>query len=372
MLADVPSVVPQTRESTLLFVEPTATTTLRSDDLARLRDAVDQPWIVQAALSGYSDLAMRRVARFHGARLTMNEVVIDELLVLRGKARRRLLDVPDDDHPVGGQLMGARPETFGRAARDLVDAGYDTVDINFGCPVPRVLDRCRGGFLLGHPGRALEIVDRVLQSVGGERPVTVKLRRGVDDSRESSDRFFAILDGAFELGVSGVTVHGRTVRQRYVGPSDWDFLRRVKRHVGTKTVFGSGDLFQAADVVRMLACTGVDGVTLARGCIGNPFLFGQVRDLLAGRPARAPTIAEQRRALALHWTEAASLYGPGRGLGRWRRHALQYAALHPDPVAVRDAFVSVRSEARLVTVLDEWYAKGTASGSMGPVQEEVE
>src|SRR5262245_6103976 len=158
------------------------------------------PWagfvVAEAALSGYSDLPMRRVARAHGAAFAFHEVVLDQIVLKPGRARDRVLSLPADDHPVGGQLMGSEPVTFGKAAREMVAAGYDVVDINFGCPVPRILGRCRGGFLLGEPATALAIVDSVLQSVGGRVPVTVKLRRGLDDSAEAERAFFAILDGA--------------------------------------------------------------------------------------------------------------------------------------------------------------------------------
>jgi nifR3 family TIM-barrel protein len=309
---------------------------------------------VQAALSGYSDLAMRRVARAHGARYALHEVVLDQTVLTRGRLQREILDLPPDDHPVGGQLMGADPADFGRAARLLAAAGYDVIDLNFGCPVPKVLGRCRGGYLCGDPPTALAMVDAVLDAVGGERPVTVKMRRGLDLSPESERAFFTILDGAFARGVAAVTVHPRTVVQRYEGPSDWNFLARVKRAVGDRVLLGSGDLFSAGDVLRMLAGTGVDGVTVARGAIGNPFVFRQVDELLAGRPARAPSIGEQALAIRMHLREALALYGP-RGLVRARTHAIKYAGLHPEPVAVRDAFVGVRTEAGFEQVLARHY-----------------
>src|ERR1700746_3463825 len=130
---------------------------------------------IQAALSGFSDRPMRVVARRYGAEFAMAEVVLDELVVLKGKLRARLFEIADDDHPIGGQLMGSRPEQFAEAANDLVEAGYDSVDLNFGCPVKKVLGRCRGGFLLSDPEHALAIVKAVIQSVGGRRPVTLKM-----------------------------------------------------------------------------------------------------------------------------------------------------------------------------------------------------
>ena len=184
---------------------------------------------VQAALSGYSDRAMRRVARRLGAPYTLNEVVLDELVIRKGKTRRRVLHVAEDDHPIGGQLLEAGPEEFERAAVELVEAGYDVVDLNFGCPVRKVLGRCRGGYLLSQPATALAIVRAVVAAVDGRAPVTVKMRRGMDASRESQQHFWEIFDGAWAAGVAAITVHGRTVVQRYQGPSDWAFLTEVKK-----------------------------------------------------------------------------------------------------------------------------------------------
>lgn len=311
---------------------------------------------VQAALSGYSDLPMRTVAREHGAAYALHEVVLDELVLRKGKLRRRILDVPQHDHPVGGQLMGSDPATFGAAARELVQAGFDVVDVNFGCPVNKVLGRCRGGWLLRDPANALDIVDSVVQSVGGRVPVTVKMRRGYDDSPEAERDFFAILEGAFERGISAVTVHPRTVEQKYVGPSRWPFLARVKRHLGARTVLGSGDLYGAFDVVRMMRETGVDGVTVARGCIGNPFVFGQVAELLAGRTPMAPTRAMQHRALLRHWELAIQHLGTGDAVTAVRMHAIKYAQYHSEPVWAREQFVGAKNGAELAAAVDRVFA----------------
>ncbi len=316
---------------------------------------LDSP-VVQAALSGYSDLPMRRVARLLGAAYTLNEVVLDRLVLTRGRRQRAITRLAPDDHPVGGQLMGSEPEAFSRAADALVEAGYDVVDINFGCPVRKVLGRCRGGFLLSTPETALAIVKAVVEAVAGRRPVTLKMRRGMDDSAASERAFFTILDGAFEAGIEAVTVHGRTVRQRYVGSSDWGFIARVKRHVGGRTVLGSGDLFCAEDCLRMMEQTGVDGVTAARGCIGNPWLFRDCRELLAGRPwPPPPTVAEQGEVIARHFAWATEVYGPGKAAAVMRKFGIKYSELHPAGRQVRDAFIAARSAADWQAVLAEWY-----------------
>jgi tRNA-dihydrouridine synthase B len=317
--------------------------------------------VVQAALSGYSDLPMRRIARRCGAPFAFNEVVLDQIVLARGKKRKRILNVAPDDHPVGGQLMGSQPDEFARAADAMVRAGYDLIDINFGCPVRKVLHRCRGGYLLAQPYVALEIVRRVHEAVAGRRPVTVKMRRGMDGSPEGERKFFEILDGALSLGAAAVTVHPRTVEQRYVGPAQWEFLRRVKQHVGNTVVLGSGDLFCAEDVARMIEQTGVDGVAIARGCIGNPWIFGDCRALLTGQPLPPPPgVAEQHDVIAEHYRHAIELYGEVRGSKIMRKFGIKYAEYHPCADEVRRAFVAVRSAADWQAVLDRWYDPAVA------------
>jgi tRNA-dihydrouridine synthase B len=314
--------------------------------------------IVQAALSGYSDGAMRHIARQLGATYALCEVVLDRVVLqARRKNRLRFLRIAADDHLVGGQLMGSDPEEFGPAAAQMAAAGYDVIDINFGCPVKKVLGRCRGGFLLSQPETALEIVSRVREHVPPDKPVTVKMRRGIDDSQQSRDRFFEIFDGAFARGVSAITVHGRTVEQRYVGPSRWEFLREVKEHAGTRTVLGSGDLFTAADCLAMIRETGVDGVTVARGAIGNPWIFAQARALSEGLPLPAPpSVHEQREVIRDHYRRAEEIYGPNACGRQMRKFGIKYAQLHPDGKLVRDAFISVSRPDEWPLVLDRFYA----------------
>ncbi len=321
---------------------------------------------VQAALSGYSDRAMRVVARRRGAELCMAEVVLDKLVLLKGRLRDRMLALGPDDHPIGGQLMGAEPDQFGRAAAELVEHGYDLVDINFGCPVRKVLGRCRGGYLLTTPSVALDIVKSVLDRVGGRRPVTVKMRRGFDDSAESERNFFEIFDGAFDLGVASVTVHGRTVEQRYVGPSNRDFLKKVKGRAGDRVVLGSGDIFSPENVADVMGETGVDGVWIARGAIGNPFIFREARALLEGAPLPLPpSIAEQRRALEEHLALTAETHGADRAGIILRKVGIRYADLHPLRDEVRGVFIGVRTCADVEAVLQRWY---DPAGEWPPVE----
>ncbi len=312
--------------------------------------------VVQAALSGYSDWAMRMIARRLGASYAICEVLLDRAILQRGKKSRRDLTVTDEEQPAGAQLMGSDPAEFGPAAARLAEAGFQVIDINFGCPVKKVLGRCRGGYHLGQPEIALEVVSQVRNSVPAKIPVTVKMRRGVDDTPESRDNFYTIIDGAYDRGVAAVTVHPRTVKQRYDGPSNWDFLRELKQHLGDHVLLGSGDLFSAPDCLRMLAQTGVDGVTVARGAIGNPWIFREARALASGDPPPPPpTLSEQREVIAEHYRLAERIYGPEQCCRQLRKHCIKYAQRHPEAELVRQAFIQVKQPADWQAVLDRWY-----------------
>lgn len=315
--------------------------------------------VIQAALSGYSDWAQRRIVRMLGASATISEVMLDQFIVSvtegKGKKARRFLRVDEEDHPVGAQLMGSDPEQFLSAAKRLVHWGFNWIDLNFGCPVKKVLGRRRGGYLLGEPEKALEIVARVRDAIPPDIPLTVKMRRGIDDSPKSRDQFFQIFFGAVQLGVDAFTVHPRTVQQKYIGPSNWDFLAELKRSAPNVTILGSGDLFSAEDILRMIHTTGVDGVTVARGGIGNPWIFQDVRMLAAGKPVLRPTLCEQASIIRQHFLLATELYAEPRAVFHMKKFCIKYAQLHPQHETLRDAFISVKCQKDWESVLDKWY-----------------
>ncbi len=313
--------------------------------------------VILAALSGYSDAEMRRVCRRHGAPFAIHEVVLDKSIVHSEKVRDKLLGrVAEDDHPVAGQLMGAEPDVFAEAAGHMVARGYDVVDINFGCPVPKVLGRCRGGFLLSEPDTAIAILRAVRDALPRDVPVTLKMRRGIDDTPESERKFWTIFEAAFELGLDAVAVHGRTVEQRYRGPSSWEFIKRAKQRAGDKVVLGSGDIFTAGDAVRMLEQTGVDGVWVARGAIGNPWIFSQTRALLAGQPLPdPPSVAEQGRAIREHLEFCVAAHGAEKAARVFRKFGIKYSELHPNEKQVKFAWIEASGLESLLRVLDQWY-----------------
>src|SRR5215210_6224338 len=257
------------------------------------------PPVCQAGLAGYSDRAMRVVARRRGCPYAVTEALLDVIMVNGGEGLRKSIDINDEDHPVAGQVIGSEPHTMARASLLLANAGYDVIDLNFACPVKKIKNKARGGHMLLDVERGISILKAVRDALPPHVPTTVSLRRGFDDSPESVERFYRIVDRAWELGYSAVRVHSRTVEQKYLGQAHWPFLREVKARYPDRTILGSGDVFTAEDVVRMLRETGVEIVWIARGAIGNPWIFRHAAMLLSERATQAsslrpPTIHEQR------------------------------------------------------------------------------
>ena len=343
----------------------------------------DAPFF-QAGLAGYSDGAMRLVARRHGCPFCITEALLDLTLLSGGKGRTkedpdRLAEEcgtgdPDEnraagleDHPIAGQIMGTEPETMAAGAALLTEMGYEVIDVNFACPVKKIRKRYRGGHFLTAPDRAIEVLRAVRDAVPAHVPTTVKLRRAWDDTEEMADNFERIFNAAYELGYVWTTVHCRTVVQKYHGPSRWPFLTDlVKRHPD-KLIFGSGDIWEAGDIFRMIDATGVQAVSVARGCIGNPWIFRQARGLMAGRPEyealAPPTLAEQRAALLEHFELCMALHGEQAASRMMRKFGIKFSQHHPGAEAVRQQFIRCRCVADWRAVLDAHYGAGVFEAS---------
>ncbi len=307
------------------------------------------------ALAGYSDLPYRLICRSLGAPYCVTEAMLDRQVLLEGKLRKRLVRLDPADHPVAGQIMGVEPETMAEAARALDRMGFDVIDLNFACPVRKVVSHKRGGALMKDPDRALATVRAVIAAVPS-RPVTLKLRSAFKGDGRTPGDFWTIARGAFEAGAAAIAVHARTVEQKYTGRADWSFLAAVKREFPDRTILGSGDVMTPADALRMLAETGVDGVMAARGAIGNPCFFAQARDLAAGRAPRQPGLEEQREVIYRHYRLACEAYDPRRGLKLLRHFSLQYAKMHPRRTDLRNALVPVRTEEEWRAAIDAFYS----------------
>jgi tRNA-dihydrouridine synthase B len=349
----------------------------------------------QAGLAGYSDRAMRVVARRRGCPYAVTESLLDVILLSGGQGLRKSIDINDEDHPVAGQIIGSDPDAMARAAQILASAGYDVIDLNFACPVKKIKAKSRGGHMLLDADRAIAVLNAARDRLPPHVPMTLSLRRGFDDTAESEDRFYQIVESAWAAGYAAVRVHARTVEQKYLGQARWSFLREVKQRYPEKTILGSGDLFTAEDAVRMLRETGVDMAWIARGAIGNPWIFqhaavllaagGDVGDVWSGdvgsgdvaigdstphapRPhaprirsphtppgLTPPTIHEQREALAEHFGIAMQIHGEQLAGRRMRKMGIKYSRFHPQAEQVKRDFIEVRSLRDWNATLDKWY-----------------
>ncbi len=308
--------------------------------------------VVLAPLAGYSDLAYRRICRELGAGFAATEMLLDRTVLSGRTDCKRLTAGHPSDHPLAGQLIGSEPEDLAAAAGRLDAMGMDVIDLNFGCPVRKVLRRGRGGRLLGDADRAVRIIRRVKEATG--RPVTIKLRRGLTEDDDGSV-CLNIAAEARKLGVAAVRVHPRSVEAGYRGRADWSFLGRVRREFPDWTVIGSGDVLTPRDALRMLGETGVDGVAAARGALGNPWFFAQVARLAEGGELEPPALCEQAAVLRRHFAYAVEVHGPRQACRRMRSFGIRYSRMHPSPKAIRAAFVAVRRPEDWQRVVEEFY-----------------
>lgn len=347
----------------------------------------------QAGLAGYSDAAMRIIARRHGCPMCVTEALLDRTLLAGGKgfAKADLGDIAgnvpggEEDHPLIGQIMGSDPSEMAAAAlkmieqgsrsnkeyRSMVSGGVDEprsdgsdsfagIDINLACPVKKIAKKSRGGHWLREPEGAIAILKAVRDVLPESIPLTVKLRRSFDDSTEMRENFLYLFDAAYDLGCAWVTVHGRTVEQKYVGPSKWDPLKQLVDRNPDRLIFGSGDVWDVNQIFRMIGYTGLTGVSVARGCIGNPWIFRQARALLAGDEPLEPTIAEQRVVLEQHFdlllAVNASTRDPEYLTARnMRKFGIRFAAHHPNSGEVKQGFIYAKSFDDWRVVLEQWY-----------------
>jgi nifR3 family TIM-barrel protein len=286
----------------------------------------------------HTNYPFRLLMKQFGAGLVCSERV-DAVDVARHDRRAlRLLHTTPQEAPRAGQVSGADPAVMAEAARVVEEQGFNLVDLNFECPIRRLVNRGEGGALLADPPAVGRIVAAVVRAVS--IPVTLKVRTGPDAGRETA---VEVARRAEEAGAAGVEVHARSVAQAYAGGPDWSVVARVKRAVRI-FVGGSGGVREAADAVRYLRESGADGVGIGRGCLGNPWIFAQARAVLQRvPPPRPPTPAERGRVLLQLVEGEFRLYGPALGLRRLARTSCYFARFLPGFAAFREGVHRVRS-----------------------------
>ncbi|MEO1063532.1 MAG: tRNA dihydrouridine synthase DusB [Actinomycetota bacterium] len=327
-------------------------TTITTPSVAPLRVGpwtIDPP-VVLAPMAGVTNPPFRRLCRRFGAGLYVSEMVSARGLVEGSERTWQLAEFDDDERPRSIQLYATEPRSVGEAVRMLIDRrGIDHVDLNFGCPVKKVT-RQGGGSALPWKRRLFSQVVGSAVSAAGDIPVTVKMRIGIDDEHRTHLEAGRIAQAA---GVAAVALHARTAAQWYSGRAHWDEIARLKEAVTEVPVLGNGDIWSGADAMRMLDRTGCDGVVIGRGCLGKPWLFGELVDAFAGRPAPAPpTFGEVAAVMVEHAELLVEWVGDeGQACRMFRRHAAWYCTGYPVGGRLRKALAQVATVDELRTLL---------------------
>lgn len=339
-------------------VEPGVTGHEKQTGLNIGRLHLDTP-VVLAPMAGVTNVAYRGLCRRFGDGLFVSEMTSARGLVERDERSFRFVRWPEGDSHRSVQLYGVDPDTIGAATRIVVDElGVDHVDLNFGCPVPKVTRKGGGAALPAHPVLLGRIVDAAVRAAG-DVPVTVKMRLGLDDEHITA---FAAARVAEDAGVAAITLHARTAAQHYSGSARWSAIADLKAHITSVPVLGNGDIWLADDALRMVQETGCDGVVVGRGCLGRPWFFRELEAAFAGRPVPAPPgLAELCDLVAEHAHLLAVADGEHRAILAMRKHVGWYfhdAQLGGD---LRRALQSSKTTAELERHLDEARATGKTS-----------
>jgi tRNA-dihydrouridine synthase B len=314
---------------------------------------LDMPFF-QAPLSGYSDAAMRTLAREYGASLTFSPVMLDKISLHPKAIKKLIFQVRKDEHPVGAQILGSNPATMAKSAAAFESIGYDLIDLNFACPAPKVLRRGRGGFLLQKPHTALEIYRRVRQTV--KCPVIMKLRAGFDHSEAAQEDFWKICENAAAENIDALIIHARTVTQRYRGKADWQIISQIKQKFPDTKIIGSGDILNAETALEHLKESNVDGILIARGAIGNPWIFTELKALWQGKPKPLePSIAEQGTVMLRHFEMICQTRTPKKAIPYFRKFIVGYSKRHPQRKSVQAELMAARNKEQLLKKIKKWY-----------------
>ena len=308
---------------------------------------LNNPFVL-APLAGVTDSAFRRICFEHGAAMAFTEMVSAKGLYYRNANTEDLLAIHPDEGPVGIQLFGSEPLMLQFAAEKLKDRPNVCIDLNMGCPVPKVVKNGEGSFLLTQPALAAQLVRETVKAAG--KPVTVKMRIGFDETHPVDPVAFAVQ--MQEAGASAIAVHGRTREQYYSGKADWSAIRRIKEAVDIP-VAGNGDIFSAQDALRMLDETGCDAVMIARGALGNPWIFAECEAAWKGRPIpKRPDVDEIIETVKKHALRLLETEPEYRAVREMRKHAAWYTKGIKGAAALRRQASEAESLDEMFTILE--------------------
>lgn len=307
--------------------------------------------IILAPMAGVTDLPFRLLCSEQGAGMCGMEMVSAKAILYRNKNTESLLEIHPDEGPVSLQLFGSDPKILGEMAGKIEDRPFDILDINMGCPVPKVVNNGEGSALMKQP----ELVAKIVSAVTGAitKPVTVKIRKGFDDAHVNAVEIAKIAE---DSGAAAVIVHGRTREQYYAGDADWEIIARVKENVSIP-VIGNGDIADGPGAERMLRQTGCDGVMVGRAARGNPWIFRQIAAYLEdGTMLPKPGREEVKETILRHAQMQLACKGEYTGVREMRKHISWYTAGVPHSARIRQNVNMAESFEELERLVEEAFS----------------
>lgn len=304
--------------------------------------------LILAPMAGVSDLPFRLLCREQGAGLVCMEMVSAKAILYKNRNTEELLTIDPKEHPVSLQLFGSDPDIISEIAKQIEERPFDILDLNMGCPVPKVVNNGDGSALMKNPRLAGEIIEKTARAI--KKPLTVKIRKGFDDAHVNAVELAHI---AQESGAAAVAVHGRTREQYYAGHADWDIIRQVKEAVSIP-VIGNGDIRTPEDVAAMAEQTGCAGYMIARGAEGNPWIFRQILHYFeTGEHLSRPDFSEVTEMLLRHAKMQIDCKGDYTGIREIRKHAAWYTAGYRNSSKLRGRINEVENYEQLEALFRE-------------------